>query len=155
LRLGGAYKTQLDQNNSLTFALDFNKLMVPSPQANNSNLTKPMLSGVFGSFTDSPHGLSGELKEITISYGMEYWFRDFFAARTGYFYEAKDNGNRKYLTMGIGMRYEFSSKDYFGVDFAYLVPTAIGNNALAETLRISLFYILPVREVKQNESTTD
>src|SRR5204863_6739058 len=43
LRLGGAYKTQLDPMNSLTFALDFNKLMVPS-----TDRTKPLLSGIFG-----------------------------------------------------------------------------------------------------------
>ncbi|HCW08507.1 MAG TPA: hypothetical protein DGG95_14205 [Cytophagales bacterium] len=156
LRIGGAYKTQMDPNNSLTFALDFNKLMVPSPQPDNSNRTKPMLSGVFGSFSDARGGFAEEIREITISGGLEYWFRDFFAARTGYFYEAKDKGNRKYLTFGMGMRYELASKDYFGVDLAYLVPTAVNQSqALAETMRITLFYILPVREVKQNETTTD
>lgn len=156
LRLGGAYKTQLDPDNSLTFAIDLNKLMVPSPQPNNSNQTKPLLSGVFGSFSDARGGFAEEMREITVSGGFEYWFRDFFAARAGYFYEAKDKGNRKYLTLGMGMRYELSNKDYFGVDLAYMIPTSVNESqALAETMRITLFYILPVREVKQNETTTD
>jgi len=152
LRLGGAYKTELDQKNSLTFALDFNKLMVPSPP-NGKN--KPLLSGIFGSFSDARGGLSEELREFTISSGMEYWYNDFFAARLGYFFEAKDKGNRKYLTTGLGFRYEMTTKDIFGLDMAYMVPTTIGNNALAETIRFTLFYILPVREAKQNNTVTD
>jgi hypothetical protein len=150
LRLGGAYKTQLDPLNSLTFALDFNKLMVPS-----YDRTKPLLSGVFGSFGDARGGLKEELKEITISSGMEYWYKDFFAARLGYFYEAKDKGNRKYLTTGIGLRYEMTNRDIFGLDMAYMIPTTIGNNALAETIRFTVFYLLPVKEGKQNDSPAD
>ncbi|MGC4021436.1 MAG: type IX secretion system outer membrane channel protein PorV [Cyclobacteriaceae bacterium] len=153
LRIGGAYKTQLDAFNSLTFAMDFNKLMVPSPGPGST--TKPLLNGVFGSFSDSRNGLSGELKEITVSSGMEYWYREFFAARLGYFYEAKDTGNRKYLTAGVGFRYESATRDIFGLDVAYMVPTTIGQNALAETIRFTLFYILPVKETKQNESSVD
>ncbi|MBS1507706.1 MAG: type IX secretion system outer membrane channel protein PorV [Bacteroidetes bacterium] len=151
LRLGGAYKTELDAKNSLTFVMDFNKLMVPSPGSGNT--AKPLLSGIFGSFSDAKGGLSEELREITVSTGIEYWYNDFFAARLGYFYEAKDKGNRKYLTTGLGFRYESPvSRDQFGLDVAYMVPTTIGQNALAETLRFTLFYVLPVKEVKQNES---
>jgi hypothetical protein len=151
IRLGGAYKTELDQKNSLTFVMDFNKLMVPSPGSGNTS--KPLLSGIFGSFSDAKGGFSEELREITVSTGMEYWYNDFFAARLGYFYEAKDKGNRKYLTTGLGFRYESPvSRDQFGLDIAYMVPTTIGQNALAETLRFTLFYVLPVKEVKQSES---
>jgi hypothetical protein len=155
LRIGGAYKTELNPLNSLTFALDFNKLMVPSPQPDNSNRSKPMLSGVFGSFTDARGGLTEELHEITVSSGLEYWYNNFFAARAGYFFEAKDKGNRKYLTMGVGLRYESTNRDMFGLDVAYMVPTTIGPSALAETLRFTLFYVLPIKEVKQTESVTD
>jgi len=151
IRIGGAYKTELDQLNSLTFALDFNKLMVPSTAPGSTS--KPLLNGIFGSFTDAP--LSRELAEVTISSGMEYWYNNFFAARLGYFYEAKDQGNRKYLTSGVGFRYESVNKDMFGLDVAYMIPTTIGQNALAETIRFTLFYVLPVKEVKQNESVTD
>jgi hypothetical protein len=150
LRLGGAYKKMLDPANSLTFALDFNKLMVPS-----YDRTKPLLSGVFGSFSDAHGGWQEELSEVTISTGLEYWYRDFFAARAGYFHEEKSKGNRKYLTAGLGFRYEMAKRDVFGLDMAYMIPTTIGQNALAETIRFTLFYLLPVKEGKQNETTGD
>lgn len=152
LRLGGAYKTHLDPLNSLTFALDFNKLMVPS---NSSDKSKPLLDGIFGSFSDARGGFSEELREITISSGLEYWYKDFFAARMGYFFEAQDKGNRKYLTAGLGVRYEMSKRDVFGLDMAYMIPTTIGQSALAETIRFSVFYLLPVKEVKQTDTPTD
>ncbi|MBS1949393.1 MAG: hypothetical protein OJF59_001298 [Cytophagales bacterium] len=154
LRLGGAFKTELDQLNSLTFALDFNKLMVPSNNtAQNKNHGTPLFSGVFGSFTDAP--LSRELAEIKIATGVEYWYNNFFAARVGYFYEAKDEGNRKYLTAGMGIRYEMANRDVFGLDMAYMVPTVLGNNALAQTLRFTLFYVMPVKTAKQNDTPND
>jgi hypothetical protein len=151
LRIGGAYKTHLDIQNTLTFALDFNKLMVPSPGP--SSKTKPLLSGIFGSFSDAQGGFSEELREFTISYGMEYWYKEFFALRTGYFFEAKDKGNRKYLTAGVGLRMEMSQRDVLGVDMAYMIPTTIGQSALAETIRFTVFYLLPVKEAKQNDTT--
>jgi hypothetical protein len=152
LRVGGAFKTHLDPLNTLTFALDFNKLMVPSPPNGKS---KPLLNGIFGSFSDAPGGFAEELREITISYGMEYWYKDIFALRTGYFFEAKDKGNRKYLTTGVGFRMELSQRDILGLDMAYMIPTTIGQNALAETIRFTVSYLLPVKEAKQNDSPTD
>lgn len=153
LRVGGAYKTHLDVQNTLTFALDFNKLMVPSPGP--TSKTKSLLSGIFGSFSDAQGGFAEEMREVTISYGMEYWYKEFFALRTGYFFEAKDKGNRKYLTAGVGLRMEMSQRDVLGVDMAYMIPTTIGQSALAETIRFTVFYLLPVKEAKQNDSPTD
>ncbi len=153
LRIGGAYKTELDPKSNLTFALDFNKLMVPSRNPGSSS--KPLLNGIFGSFSDARGGFSEELREISIASGMEYWYDNFLAARLGYFFEAKDKGNRKYITAGVGFRYESVNRDLFGLDIAYMVPTTVGQNALAETIRFTLFYVLPVKEVKQTESVTD
>jgi hypothetical protein len=152
-RVGSAYTTYLDPYNKLTFALDFNKLMVPTPPVyevddNNNIVTGPdgrpviakgkdpnrsLLSGMFGSFSDAPDGFREEMKEISLSMGVEYWYNDTFAARMGYFHEHLDKGNRKYLTFGLGFRYQ-----QFGVDFAYLVPRQ-QEHPLAETLRFSLF----------------
>ncbi|HTH56245.1 MAG TPA: type IX secretion system outer membrane channel protein PorV [Cyclobacteriaceae bacterium] len=153
LRLGGAYKTHLDVQNTLTFALDFNKLMVPSPGP--TSKSKPLLSGIFGSFSDAQGGFSEEIREVTVSYGMEYWYKEFFALRTGYFFEAKDKGNRKYLTAGVGLRMEMTKRDILGIDMAYMIPTTIGQSALAETIRFTVFYVLPVKETKQNDTPTD
>lgn len=145
LRLGGAYKIEVGPLNTFTFLLDFNKLMVPSVKENPS---PPMLSGVLGSFSDAPGGFSEEMREITTSFGVEYWYNETFAGRLGYFYEAKDKGDRKYLTFGIGAKV-----DKFGLDVAYLVPTNKRENALAETLRFTA-YMLFVKKVKE-EAPTD
>lgn len=142
LRLGTAIKTNLDAYNSITFALDFNKLMVPTPPVRDvdGNITRGkdpnrnLISGVFGSFSDAPDGFSEELKEFTVSAGMEYWYRDVFAARAGYFHESDTKGGRKYLTVGMGFRYQ-----KFGVDFSYLIPPE-QNHPLAETIRFSLLF---------------
>lgn len=131
LRLGGAYKTTLALDHSLTFALDFNKLLVPSPGREDRSL----LNGVFGSFSDARGGFSEEIREIMTSVGVEYWYRDGFAIRTGYFFESAEKGNRKYLTVGLGGRVE-----RFGLDVAYLVPTNRREHALAETLRFTLLF---------------
>lgn len=156
LRLGGAFTTFLDPYNSLTFALDFNKLMVPTPPLldQNGNIIRgedpdrPLLSGMFGSFSDAPHGFSEEIKEVTLGFGTEYWYNETFAARLGYFYEHKDKGNRKYLTVGVGFRYQI-----FGVDFAYLVPQQ-QEHPLAETLRFTLLFSFD-KETQVEESVTE
>ena len=147
LRLGGAYKTELDAINSLTFILDFNKLMVPSPYAGSK--TQPMLKGVFSSFGDARGGFKEEIHEITTSLGVEYWYNQLFAGRLGYFYEAKDKGDRKYLTAGFGVRYE-----KFAFDMAYLVPTNNRNNALAETIRFTIMITFNAKP-KEEESVTE
>ena len=147
LRLGGAYKMELDPMNTLTFALDFNKLMVPTTVPGSRN--KPLLNGIFGSFSDAPGGWQEELSEITISGGVEYWYNNTFAGRIGYFYEDQTKGNRKYLTAGVGFKY-----DNFVIDMAYLVPTNKRENALAETIRFTIMYVLPTK-AKEEESVTD
>jgi len=133
--------------NTLTFALDFNKLMVPSPAPGSTQ--KPLLGGILGSFGDAQGGFSEELREVTISAGVEYWYNQTFAGRLGYFYEAQDKGNRKYLTAGIGFK-----KDQFGFDGAYMVPTNGRESALAETFRLTVMYIWPTK-AKEEESVTD
>jgi hypothetical protein len=157
LRVGTAYMVNFDNFNSLTFALDFNKLLVPSPPiwkrnedgslatddngnliiepGNGRNPNRPLLSGMFGSFTDAPGGFREEMQEIMISFGMEYSYNKMFALRTGYFYENPNKGGRRYFTMGLGYVY----KEMLAFDFSYLVPQ-IQNHPLAETLRVSLTY---------------
>ncbi|HEY9487603.1 MAG TPA: type IX secretion system outer membrane channel protein PorV [Chryseosolibacter sp.] len=148
LRLGGAYTTELDVYNNLTFVLDFNKLMVPSPNANRDTVS--LLSGMFGSFSDAPGGFKEELQEFMISAGVEYWYRSIFAARLGYFNEHVDKGNRKYLTAGVGFR-----KNNFGIDVAYVVPTNQREHPLAETLRFTLLMHINNTQQEDQESVTD
>lgn len=148
LRLGAAYTTELDQYNSLTFALDVNKLMVPSPGANRDTVS--LLSGMFGSFSDAPGGFKEELEEFTTSAGIEYWYRNIFAGRVGYFNENVNKGNRKYMTLGVGFR-----KNNFGIDVAYVVPTNQREHPLAETLRFTLLMHITSTTSEEAESVTD
>lgn len=145
LKLGGSLLTELSPNNTITFILDFNKLMVPSVDNE-----KSVLSGMFGSFSDAPGGSSEEFKEFMTSAGVEYWYNQTFAARLGYFNEAKEKGNRKYLTFGIGFR-----KDNFGFDGAYVVPTNQREHPLAETWRITVLLQIPSADERTQESVTD
>jgi hypothetical protein len=88
------------------------------------------------------------MNEIMIAVGTEYWYNNTFAARVGYFYEHKTKGNRKYLSMGLGFRY-----NVFGIDFAYLVPQR-QDHPLAETLRFSLLFNFQQASII-DESVTD
>jgi hypothetical protein len=157
-RIGTAYSVELDPLNKLTFAFDLNKLLVPTPPVyatnedgtlatdENGNLiiapgggkdpNRPLISGMFGSFSDAPDGFEEELKEFTISFGVEYEYAEKFALRTGYFYENPSKGGRRYFTMGVG----FDVKK-IGFDFSYLIPQ-VQNHPLAETLRFSLLYTI-------------
>ena len=74
-----------------------------------------------------------EINEISYSLGLEYWYRNQFAIRTGYFHEHASKGNRKYFTVGVGLKL-----NVFALDFAYLVPTNGQNSPLANTLRFTL-----------------
>ncbi|HYW95159.1 MAG TPA: type IX secretion system outer membrane channel protein PorV [Bacteroidales bacterium] len=150
LRLGSALKMDLDPYNSFTFALDLNKLLIPTQplyadtdtaeiilKGKDPNVSVPL--GMLQSFYDAP-GIDNprgsvfleELHEITYSLGVEYWYREQFAIRGGYFYEYQTKGNRKYFTLGVGLKL-----NVFSLDFAYLIPTAV-NNPLANTLRFTL-----------------
>ena len=140
LKIGVANTINLDDYNQITFALDFNKLLVPTPPIvdDQGNIIKgksddvSVPAGIFGSFTDAPGGFTQELQEINISAGAEYWYNQLFALRVGYFYENPNNGGSHYLTTGVGFKY-----DVFDFDFSYLVASQ-ANSPLANTLRFTL-----------------
>jgi hypothetical protein len=153
LRLGTGLTVDLDQYNSITFLLDFNKLLVPSPPvyARDSSGSpifedgrqkidagkdpnRSVVNGMFGSFNDAPDGFREEIREINISTGIEYWYDKLLAFRAGYFYEPLSKGGRQFFTIGAGLRY-----NVFGIDFAYLIPT-IQQNPLQNTLRFTLVF---------------
>ena len=142
LKLGGASTIIIDDYNQFTFALDFNKLMVPTdPIRDNTGKIisgkdpdRSVLSGMFGSFADAPGGFSEEVKEISIAAGAEYWYNQQFAVRAGYFYDSPEKGNRRYFTLGAGLKY-----NVFNIDLAYLIANP-QKSPLANTLRFSLLF---------------
>ena len=137
LGLGSALTIVFNEYNTMMFALDLSKLMVPTPDTavGSAYKTKGVVSGIFGSFTDAPDGGKEEFNEIMYAGGIEYWYNNQFAARAGYFNEHKLKGNRKYFTLGVGLRY-----NVFGLNFSYLVPTTGTRNPLDNTLRFSLLF---------------
>ncbi len=149
LRIGSALKTNLDEYNTLGISLDFNKLLVPTPpvyaDTTNSSGTLAIISGMspdvsvpkgmIQSFYDAPGGFKEEIKEIIWSIGAEWIYRQQFAIRGGYFHESESKGNRKYATVGAGLKL-----NVFDLDFAYLIPTSGQNNPLAGTVRFSLAF---------------
>ncbi len=72
------------------------------------------------------------------SFGTEYWYNNQFALRAGYFRENPFKGNRQYMTMGLGVKY-----NVFGMNLSYLIPTSkslTNRDPLANTLRFSLIF---------------
>lgn len=155
MRLGAAFETELDEYNSVGVMLDFNKLLVPTPPEYKFNDSTGLpevdpfgnyiisrgksndvgvVTGIFQSFSDAPAGFGEEMREINISIGAEYWYDKQFAFRAGYFHEHATKGNRKYFTLGVGLKL-----NVFGLDFSYLIPTG-QQNPLENTLRFSILF---------------
>lgn len=152
-RLGMAFRLFEDDFNSLTYTVDFSKLLVDKGTAQtdqglfgDSTATsgpikrKEFYEAIFTAWGDQP--FSEELRDIVTSMGFEYWYgnpanSDFmFALRAGYFYEDPSYGNRKFITLGAGIRY-----DIYGFDFSYISTGVFKdgeNHPLADTLRFSL-----------------
>jgi len=154
LRIGPSLTFDLDEFNQLSLMVDFNKLLVPTPPIyarddsggviigddgeyvieRGERPDRSVVAGMLGSFTDAPGGFREELNEITISTGVEYWYDRQFALRAGYFHEHESKGNRKYFTLGVGLKY-----NVFGLDFSYVVPLA-QRSPLENVLRFSLSF---------------
>jgi hypothetical protein len=162
LRIGGGLNMHFDDYNSLAVLLDFNKLQVPTPPiyARDSITNQPIydaegnpviakgmdpnvstVAGIIQSWYDAPYGFSEEMREWAIATGIEYWYANQFALRAGFFYEDKTKGNRKFFTVGAGLRYSV-----FGLDLSYLIPME-QQNPLENTLRFTLhFNFEPAKE---------
>ncbi len=162
LKLGVSATTEIDQYNKVSFAVDINKLMVPSPPiytagSDDENDTiiagkdpnRSFIPGMFGSFSDAPNGFKEELQEIMIGAGVEYWYANVLAVRGGYYHEHKLKGNRKYVTLGLGVSY-----NKFAFDFAYLIAVTQGN-PLADTLRFSLLVNMHGKSKKEDSISED
>ncbi|HUQ65090.1 MAG TPA: type IX secretion system outer membrane channel protein PorV [Flavitalea sp.] len=162
LGLGVSYTKVFDETSKIMFGIDAHKLLVPTPPSLNGNNSedsikivnyrnKGVVNSWLSSFGDAPGGFSEEMKEFQFSLGMEYSYNNQFFARTGYFYEDKDKGNRKYFTVGVGIKY-----NVFGLNFSYLVPTGAGinRNPLSNTLRFGLILDMDDASDTPDESTT-
>ncbi|MGB3075803.1 MAG: type IX secretion system outer membrane channel protein PorV [Chitinophagales bacterium] len=150
LGLGSGITFQFDDYNKLSFNLDFNKLLVPTPDSAGDYRSLSTVEGIFTSFTDAPGGFSEEMREIMISTGAEYWYRELFSVRAGFFYEDKTKGARQYITAGFGIKY-----NVFGLNFSYLIPTSSQKTPLDNTLRFSLLFDFDAMKKAPEEAPSD
>ena len=166
MRFGPTLTLALDDYNEIAFTFDVNKLLVPTPPlylkdtVTGNPVVDPatgdyviaygmsddisVVAGMLQSFYDAPGGFSEEMRELSLSFGAEYWYNKVFAIRGGAFYEDKTKGNRKFFTLGAGLRY-----NVFGLDFSYLIPVDTRNNPLQNTLRFALTFDLDAYNKKK------
>ena len=151
LGIGAAYVYEIDDFNTFTIAADINKLLVPTPCVETDSTGVSICntdgddipdykqlgvaSSIFSSLGDAPGGGKEELRELMYSIGVEYWYDQQFSVRAGYYSEHRLKGNRKFFTVGLGVKY-----NVFGLNFSYLVPTTNQRNPLDNTLRFSLLF---------------
>lgn len=181
LKIGNAIQAKYDSYNTITYSVDIQRLLVPTPAFyDNINGQVVMLSGrsndvgvingMLQSFYDAPgvvakdengdyiqngdgtyevvkgSKLKEELSEINIAGGVEWWYNQTFAVRSGIFYENRNKGNRQYLNLGASLKYNM-----FGIDFSYLASLNGRNNPLANTLRFTLRLYLGDKPVNSTE----
>jgi len=183
LKIGNSFKAELDNYNQLTFAVDLQKLLVPTPPITNASFGYASLpdgvtlgksndvgiiAGMLQSFYDAPgvpvkneNGdysdnsgqsvkgtkLKEELTEINIAAGLEWWYNDVFAVRSGVFYENENKGNRKFLNLGASLKYNM-----FSIDFSYLASLSGRQSPLANTLRFTFRLTLGQSSAKEEKA---
>ncbi|MGB1451854.1 MAG: type IX secretion system outer membrane channel protein PorV, partial [Marinirhabdus sp.] len=146
MRLGAGFDFILDAYNKVGVTAEVNKLLVPTPQdfdndgdidAEDSEEYESIgfFPGIFQSFSDAPGGFGEEVKEFTWALGVECWYEDVFAIRTGYFNESEEKGSRKFLSLGAGFRYTA-----INIDISYLFSTSRVRSPLEGTLRFGLTF---------------
>ncbi|WP_234572023.1 type IX secretion system outer membrane channel protein PorV [Rhodohalobacter sp. 614A] len=145
MRLGWAYTMDIDANgiNTLTLSNDISKIMarnerISDDPENPEYETMGVLEALFNSwgsydrFNGTETVSVGLGQQLMYGFGLEYWYDQLFALRTGYYYEHPENGNREFITLGAGLRYNI-----FGVDFSYIY-TLEDDHPLANTIRLSV-----------------
>lgn len=172
MKIGNSFKAEFDRYNHVTFAVDLQKLLVPTPGITKSTVGYSSLpidafigspsdvgviSGMIQSFYDAPGVLAKdedgsfiqntdgsyeivkgsrfkeELAEINIAAGIEWWYNDVFALRSGVFIENRNKGNRQFLNFGASLKYNM-----FAFDFSYLASISGRQSPLANTLRFTI-----------------
>ena len=168
LKIGNSFLAKFDSYNEVTFSLDLQRLLVPTPpfydvvdgdytMLAGMDPNVGVINGMFQSFYDAPGAVATddngdyiqdadgnyevvkgtrfreELSEINVAFGVEWWYNDVFAVRTGVFYESPNKGNRQFLNLGASLKYNM-----FAIDFSYLASLNGRQSPLANTLRFTV-----------------
>ena len=154
MRLGLTYAMSFDDYNKLAISVEAGKLLVPTPsQKISDTINDEIVSTIYGnsgkyhtdfnpivgigrSFYGAPGGVNEKFREVVWSAGLEYSYRDILFVRAGTFLENKYKGNRKFATVGVGLKYSI-----FAVDVSYLFAFT-QHHPLENALRFSLSFLL-------------
>ncbi|MEX0647650.1 MAG: type IX secretion system outer membrane channel protein PorV [Balneolaceae bacterium] len=145
LRAGWAYTMDIDAMgmNTITVSNDISKIMARNKEVTDGSgetsyesmgVVEALFNswGSFDRFNGTENVSVSLMDQLMFGFGLEYWYNNLFALRSGYYYEHPENGNREFITLGAGIRYNI-----FGVDFSYLY-TLEEDHPLANTIRLSL-----------------
>ncbi len=158
MRIGASYELPFDKYNRLMFAVECNRMLVPSQKSKYasgdnymwdssseefSKISSPR--GWWQSFVDAPRGSKEEFDETQWGAGIEYSYNRQFFARVGYSHEAKYKGNRRYATVGAGFKLSIVR-----LDVSYCIATA-STNPLDQTMRFTLgFDLYGIKDLVNN-----
>lgn len=145
-KAGAGFDFIFDVDNRLGTYLEFNKLLVPTPQDFDDDGDIDVeddieyneigaIEGIFTSFGDAPNGFSEEVREVTWALGAEYMYKETFALRAGYFNESETKGSRRFFSIGTGFKYQAIK-----IDASYLFSTSNVPSPLEGTLRFGLTF---------------
>lgn len=144
LRFGYGLTFEFDEYNKLSVVNDFSKMLINVSSDSTGTSADPWYEAIFSAWgpievrtnalneDEAQFETLNAFEQLTIGSGLEYWYRDLFALRSGYFYENPFNGNRQFLTFGAGIRYNI-----IGVDFSYIYALE-ERHPLSNTMRFSL-----------------
>jgi len=150
LALGACLESQVDEHNTVSLAIQLDKLLVPTPTYTVNNQGKftfvdanrngipdfkeyGSIAGMLVSFGDHANGIGGELGEIIYHLGAEYSYQKTYFLRAGFFYEPEGAGGRQFVTAGLGLKY-----NTLKLDFSYLLPITQQRSPLDNQMRVSL-----------------
>jgi len=108
LAIAFAYKIFDSPFNKLTFVGEADKLLI-----------------------DLNDDIDTEIREIIPHVGLEYWYSNYVALRTGYVYD--DIGVQRYFTLGASMQWT-----NYRFDFSYVPESNVDHNRMGNTMRFSL-----------------
>jgi hypothetical protein len=150
LALGATFEGSIDDYNSFSGTLQFDKLLVPTPTYTVDVRGQPVfvdqnqnsvadykelgsIAGILSSFGDHGEGIGGELREVIVHLGAEYAYQKTYFVRGGFFYEPESSGGRNFVTLGLGIKY-----NTLKLDFSYLLPISQQRSPLDNQMRVSL-----------------
>ncbi|MBN1540880.1 PorV/PorQ family protein [candidate division KSB1 bacterium] len=136
LKFGFAYKILDDKYNRLTVVGDMNKLMVTRHKDGTSDdfykaiFTSPWTTTESVYAGEEGDGKNGkQIFNGILSGGLEYWYSDLIALRTGYYWDRP--GKVEFISFGAGIQYH-----KYRFDFGYV--SADEGHPLSNTMRFSL-----------------